>query len=378
VRLSKRGGTFLPTVAQHHLLRAALLRDRQSVVRSLGEWGARVAIDDVDFGSLRLLPLLYTNLRRHEIGHESMPRLRGLYRKSWLRNTVVFEHGLRALRSLRAAGVDSILLKGAALSVVYEDPAQRPMEDIDVLVRSGELLRAIDRLEEVGWRPVLEIGDPEAFFAFRHSVGFRNGVGELDLHKAPFRESFPPELEDGLWSASEPTTIDGEEVRVLAPADQLLQVCAHASLRNANIPPIRWAADVWFVLAAAGVGFDWDRLVEQAGRLSCSFVLLRCLAYLRDGLDVDVPADALLALRGDSTLRNRVALRISNAEGRANYLHLVLRWTRLLLDGSLRDVPRRLRDLRHSVRAQYRIPPGTTIGRFAMTRLLRSPNSRRR
>jgi Uncharacterised nucleotidyltransferase len=377
VRLSKRSGTFLPTDAQHHLLRAALLRDGRSVAQSLAAWTAGVALDDVDLGSLRLLPLLYTNLRRHGIGYESMPRLRGLYRKSWLRNRIVFEHGMRALRSLGQAGIDSILLKGAALAIAaYEDPAQRPMEDIDVLVRREEFARAARRLEDVGWRPVVEIG--EAYFAFRHSVGFRNGPGELDLHKSPFRDAFPPEVERGFWAASTQTTLDGEAVRVLAPADQLLQVCAHASLCNASIPPIRWAADAWSVLAAAGEGFDWDGLVDRAERLSCSFILLRCVEYLHEGLCVDVPSDTLRILRGRSTIRSRIALRLANAEGRTQYVHLLLRWARLVFDGSLRSVPRRLRHLRPFLRAQYRLPPGMTLARFAMTRILRGPSSRRR
>jgi putative nucleotidyltransferase-like protein len=374
VRLSERSGTFLPTPAQHHLLRAALLDDRDAVRASLAEWSARVDLDDVDFGSLRLLPLLYSNLRRHDLGHPAMPRLRGLYRKSWLRNQIVLERGLRAVRALGDAGIPTLLLKGSALAATaYADPAQRPMDDLDVLVPGADFTRAVEILDATGWRTIHPIADRESYFTFRHAVAFRDGPGDLDLHKSPFRESFPRDCERELWAAAVPATLAGQDVRVLAPPDQLVQLCAHAAVRNTNVPPIRWVADAWFLLASAGPSFDWDRAVRQARLLSYSLLLLRCLEYLRDGLGVAVPPDTLRALRRRSTLANRLALRLANAEGRAIYGHIGMLWLRIAFAGSLAEVPRRLRRLPSFARTYFGLAPDVTITRFVKTRLFKTP-----
>jgi hypothetical protein len=60
--------------------------------------------------------------------------------------------------ALRAAGVEVVALKGAALAFFhYEDPALRPMGDLDLLLREpGDLARATEALLGAGWRALLD------------------------------------------------------------------------------------------------------------------------------------------------------------------------------------------------------------------------------
>src|SRR5262249_23511147 len=179
--------------------------------------------------------------------------------------------------------------------------------DFDVLVPRERFREAVELLERDGWRMHPTPADREVYLAFRHAVGFVRGEGgNIDLHWASIRDRFDRRGEEEFWRASVPAMLAGESVRVLAPADQLLQICAHASLRN-GVAPIRWAADAWFVLAAAGSSFDWERVVRMARMRSLAFTLLRCLEYLRDGLGVDVPQRAMHELEQHSGLPSRVS-----------------------------------------------------------------------
>jgi hypothetical protein len=60
--------------------------------------------------------------------------------------------------ALRAAGVEVVALKGAALAFFhYPDPALRPMGDLDLLLRDPrDLARATEALSGAGWRAFLD------------------------------------------------------------------------------------------------------------------------------------------------------------------------------------------------------------------------------
>lgn len=355
IRLQRKAGTFLPTLHQHHLLRASLLGDPVPVRESFDRWKSLVPIDAVDQGSMRLLPLLYRNLKRLGIDDPLMPRLKGVYRQVWFRNQLVLEHGRRALQALSAAGIPAIVLKGAALvETVYDEPALRPMEDYDVLVPREHFRRAVGVMLAGNWTFHPPLADPEPHFVFQHAVGFRReGGGELDLH----------------WSAvglPMDFSIGDPEARMLTPADQLLQICTHATRFNPDIPPIRWAADAFLLLASAP--FPWDALVESARARRLSLVMLRSLEYLRDGLDAAIPADVMATLSRQVRLSEHLTLGLRNTGGRLVYVQFLADW----LQHAFVDVigaPRRLLLLPRFLRSYCRVPTTGALLRLMTARL---------
>jgi hypothetical protein len=368
IRLQRKPGTFLPTFEQHHLLRAALLRDPAAARRSFDTWKSRVPIDDVDHGSLRLLPLLYRNLTRLGIDDPLLPRLKGVYRQVWFRNQLILDQGTRYLRTLAGAGIPAVVLKGAALvHTVYAEPGLRPMTDFDVLVPREHFRHAVELLLATGWSFDPPLADPEPHFLFQHAVGFaREGGGALDLHWSAMGLPLDDTAARTVFDNSQPLQIGAQVLRTLTPADQLLQICAHATLRNPDVPPIRWAADAALLLADAE--FPWDTVLAHARARGLSHVMHRCLEYLRDGLDVAIPQSVLTTLAAHQRLRERVALTIRNTPGRTVYLQFFIEWMQHAF-ADTRNAPRRLLHLPRFLRSYCRVATTGALLRLLTSRL---------
>lgn len=368
IRLQRSAGTFLPTLEQHYLLRASLLTDAARVRESFDVWKSRVDLDRIEHGSMRLLPLLYRNLKRCGIEDAMMPRLKGVYRQVWFRNQLILEHGVRVLRALTAEGISAIVLKGAALvGTVYDEPALRPMEDFDVLVSRELFGRAVDVLLTSGWSFHPPLSDPEPHFVFQHAIGFRRDEGgELDLHWSAMGLPIDREEMQSVWSSSQALRIGDQETRSLAPADQLLQICTHATRWNPDIPPIRWAADAWLLLENAS--FPWETLVELARARGLSLVMRRTLEYLRDGLDVAIPDDVMATLARQTRVREHIALALRKARGRLVYVQFFVDWMHHAFIDTI-GAPGRLFLLPRFLRSYCRVETTTDLLRLVTSRL---------
>jgi len=119
-----------------------------------------------------------------------------------------------AARRLAALGIQVMPVKGAILQHwLYDDPAERPMTDVDLLVRPDHFGRAVERLEAAGYRQT------------RHgSVGGRVmqtpfGLA-LDLHSQLFdRARYRMPTRDLFARSSEDHVLYGASVQMPSPLD---------------------------------------------------------------------------------------------------------------------------------------------------------------
>lgn len=375
IRAATHVGTFLPTWEQYELLRATLLPDRTAVAESLRRWKATVRFDDIEIGALRMMPLLYRNLHRLGIDDELLPRLKGIYRQVWFRNQLILHQGMRALRALREERVPALVIAGGALiATVYDEAALRPMDDFDLVVRRQDFRRAVAAIMRSGWHLHPEAPDPEPHLEFHHAVALRSeGPGEIDLHWASMYGHFDRRGEDEFWRGSREASLAGEQVMVLSHEDQLIQLCAHATLRNTDIAPIRWVADALLLIEKSGRAFDWTRVVEIARLRRLSLTMVRTLAYLRGGFDAPVPAQVIDSLRDNVRAGQSVALRFRMAGRSVQRWYVAWVWIRLLFIDGPAAVPRRFALLRRYVRSSFRLPPETSLVRFVFGKALRPP-----
>jgi len=308
------GSTF-PTREQELLLRASLLQG-DPALQAWRNWKALVNVEQkLDAGSYRLLPLLYHNLQLLGVDDPLMSKLRGIYRRTWYKNQILFHHMAVVLDRFEKAGTKTMILKGAALVLLhYKNFGLRPMEDFDVLVPTAQTSEAIHLLMDLNWNPHLgsELLLRNSFRSTLRSHPFEDGAGrKLDLHWHLLLESRQEDADDDFWEGTLPVRLDGVHTKALNPTDQLLHVCVSGASWN-RTPPLRWAADAVTILGTSG-DIDWTRLVAQAGKRHLILPLGDTLTYLRDALGAPVPGEVLRSLKALPISRvDRIAHRAKN------------------------------------------------------------------
>ncbi len=290
-----------PTPRQKLLLRAALLRGG-AAVQAWQEWKADARIDRLDLGSRRLLPLLYKNLQRHGVEEHLIDDLKRVYRTTWSNNRVLFRKMAALLRSFDSAGIQTLLLKGAPLVLMYyRDYGLRPMADFDVLVRTKDALAAFELLKRSGWIPAATETLSERHISVKHGASFNNAAGqEFDLHWHLLPECCQPGADQDFWDDAVPIQIEQVPAYTLNPADHLLHVCAHGVKWNA-LPPLRWVADATAIVGGSEI--NWRRLTAQAQKRRLIWPIKEGLSYLRETLDAPIPDSVLMELRRMPTSR---------------------------------------------------------------------------
>jgi hypothetical protein len=292
-----REASGLPTREQSLLLKASL-QEKDAAIDAWYEWKSSVDVDRLDEGSHLLLPLLYRNLNSHGVVDPLMRKFKGVYRLTWYKNHLLFHHIVRIVRALQQAGIETMVLKGAALILThYRDYGLCPMQDFDLLVPTRQLSSAIGVLKEENWTSLywLPMTISDAFTCLRQSYQFTDRQGrEFDLHWHVLWECCEPNADDDFWSAASEVQLDGRLVWVLCPTDQLLHTCVHGALGN-TVPTLRWIADAMAILKTAVI--DWDRLVAQTHKRRLILQVRNTLSYLHDVMSVPVPQPVLQMLK---------------------------------------------------------------------------------
>jgi hypothetical protein len=275
------------------LLRAALWKGPHAV-EAWDEWQkGGVDLDRLDTSSTFLLGQLYANLKMLGVGASPLlERVKGVYRHTWARTQALADAAVPAVRAFQSSGIDSMMIKGLSLSVIYYgDDGARRMSGVDILVPQEKFGMAAGILKELGWTP--RSSSPEQTSGILHSAAFLNPNGlRLDLHGHLLLECCSADADKDFWDDSIATQWKGLELRALSPADQLFHACVYG-LSSYDWPPLRWAADAWKILEAAGRGISWDRLVQQAGQRRLVAPVREAVTFLKSELGADIPPSVI-------------------------------------------------------------------------------------
>jgi hypothetical protein len=304
--LQFKGGAW-PTPEKELLLRAALLQG-EPAINAWHDWKSNVDVDQLDVGSLRLLPLLYRNLRTHGVEDSLMNKFKGVYRFTWYKNQLLFNNMAVLLRSFQNAGIQTMILKGAALTLLhYRDHGLRPMGDFDVLIHTKQIAEAVNLLKELGWKPRIE---PPKVFTERYTsiisrLEFNDVIGQgFDLHWHLLQECCCEDADDPFWDGAILTSLHNVSTYALNPTDQLLHICVHGATYH-SAAPFRWVADAMTIINTSKTEIDWNRLSAYAQKHRLILPLRNALKYLRCIFSASVPT---------AVLQNMQVMPVSKAE----------------------------------------------------------------
>ncbi|MDH4230859.1 MAG: nucleotidyltransferase family protein [Nitrospirota bacterium] len=281
--------TSFATRDQELLLRAALLKGADAV-DAWNEWKSGVDWEGhLDNGSFRLLPLLFTNLKRLEVKDPLMGKLKGIYLKAWYENQRLFFQAGRILDYLHKEGIRTIVLKGIPLAILhYRNYGVRPMTDIDILVPASQALLTADALKRAGWISTAD-ESLEIPMQYRHSQQFVCASGtEVDLHWNLMLESARVDSASDFWNKAVPIKIQDVPSYALDPTDMLFHVIVHGVKWNPE-PPIRWIADAMTIIRSPDPHIDWSRLMSHAKKYMVCLQIKEGLNYLNENFQAPVP-----------------------------------------------------------------------------------------
>jgi len=281
------------------LLRAALINgpaasDAANAWLEAHRAGAGDGFRYLDSASRRLLPLLHRNVKEG-IPEDLRKELRTVHHQYWAENQQLFRKLETVLLRLEAAGIPTLVLKGAALSILhYRDMAVRPMSDFDILVPEELGPQLVRQFIQEGWVPdCVPASGPndDYFYRFRHALDLVHPQqGTVDLHWHVMLEATYQGADRQFWNGSVPLQVKSVLTRALNPTDQLLHTCLHGFPYN-PMPSIRWIADAITILRTSTI--DWERMLQVAGELRVTIPCAEGLTFLNDELQAGVPAGAI-------------------------------------------------------------------------------------
>ena len=289
-----------PTPRQELLLRASLL-DGAEAVEAWGKWKVDVDMDRLDVPSFTLLPLLYENMLGAGVADPLIDELKKYYTMTWYNNQIRLDMISGVLAELERAGIQTIILKGAAMTIAYyNDHGARPMGDVDVLIRRDDVALASAALAEAGYNPTTPI--TAARLRYMHGGHFLGERGSaLDLHWRLLWEIDTPEAAADCWKSSREVVVGRVSTRVLDPTHQFLHVCVHGARWNSA--PLRWVADAVTIVSDRESKLDFEQVSEKAAELRLHVPVCQALRYLREAWSVAVPERVLTKLEAMPTSR---------------------------------------------------------------------------
>jgi len=213
----------------------------------------------------------------------------------------------RVLHVLGRHGVSPLLLKGSALrELVYDDPTERSMGDLDLLVTPEEIERSMAALREAGYASAsAEVLDSYRLRHFHHLLTHPRGF-IVELHWALTEPGSRVPLNERHFLARASTSRrNSVPVRVPSVEDLLLHVVSQNEEDAFGL--LRRIVDVDRIVARSP-RLDWVYVTRAAGEAGLDLALAVSLRLAQLLLRTEVPADLCRGTRLPMLSRTHLAM----------------------------------------------------------------------
>ncbi len=194
------------------------------------------------------------------------------------------------------AGIETIFLKGADLRLrVYGDAAARPMADLDLLVSPGQVDRARQVLESLGFGLQAQCQDPRPGWRarFRNELHFDPPAGWpllVDLHwQLDNIHRFYQLPYSALREKAIPSEYQEYPVKLLCPEHLLIHLALHTYIETEALKIVDLAL-------ALSLPLNWAYFLEEVARFSCQRPLYIILLGISQLFPSNVPPYILTRL----------------------------------------------------------------------------------
>lgn len=259
-------------------------------------------------------PLLYWNLKRIDDGKdvpaEVMTKLRKQYYGNAAWNMLHYDELSKILIAFNDVGIDVIVLKGAFLAeTVYKNIGLRPMGDVDLLIKKGDLQKTENELVQLRYTPdnIYPTKWHEKLYTQwqteqAEEIQFRkyDKHVKIDVHWDIQSPSSPFQIDiNKFWENAQPVKIANVETLVFAPEDLLLHLCLHMERHLVNIGTIQFKgyADIAEVIRHYEGKINWKYLVQSSKNYGIEEPIYQSLYLVNKYLGAFLPVEVLKDLK---------------------------------------------------------------------------------
>ncbi len=258
-------------------------------------------------------PLIFFRLNKivkdnTDIPSDILEKLKGDYYLNAARNILIFKKLGAILEEFRQAGLEVIVLKGAALAeTIYRNLALRLMTDLDLLVRKEDLSRIDEQLKILGYYSSdILVNDIDFSSTYLTTLDYRSSTDNslsLHIHWHFVNSSIPNESYikninmENIWRDAEKIPIANVETRVMAPHHLLIHLSEHALRVTHSLSKISFFFDIHEAVNFHTERLDWDRLIKDSFKFNLNRMVYISLYFTSKFMQTKIPEDVLADLR---------------------------------------------------------------------------------
>ncbi|HKW57680.1 MAG TPA: nucleotidyltransferase family protein [Candidatus Acidoferrum sp.] len=231
--------------------------------------------------------------------------------RSWRRSHAFFvlhltAEMLRLFDAFQRLRIEALVTKGPALSVrCYGDAGVRQYGDLDLVVREKDILRVTELMLGLGYEGTVPLSAIRAGKIPGEYNFQRKGSPVLvEFHtERTFRYHPRPLPIENLFRRQARVILDGHEVPVLSPEDELILVCIHGAKHFWE--RLGYIADVAGLVVRQKL--DWAQVQSAAAEVNAERMLHVAVRLAHETLEASPPEEVLRRVEAEAAARKLTA-----------------------------------------------------------------------